>query len=667
MAPGGRATPRRLPRGGTALDPQTVERVHRERLRAAVVELISAQGYTATTVEDLTATAGLSTTGFYALYRNKRECVVDAWDALLAELDGELAAAAERAQAASETTSAGLRAQLCEVIGVLCDAAVRRPAATQLLLQEAGSLGADGPARRHQVVEALQRHLDHATSVPITPVAAATVAAGTVAVVEQRLRTGKQRSLRSAAPDLATWGAGYDLAPAGTTAEVAGSSGESTPGRSGLMTLPQGVHRLPRSFVDRHQRARILQAVRELTAEHGYEDLTLSQLTAQARISNRTFYEHFTDLKDAFLVAFQEAFTDLFARAYYGAAARESWSAAVTAGIAALAEAMSDSPETARFVLHDARSAGRTIGDAADEALGAFATLLTRGRSGARVPAVVPYAIVAGITSVAGDRVVNGHADQLPELTPQLCYLALAPFVGDGPAREAAGLSGAEGKQDDRSASTAAAAPLPLGTGDQLEPIYAAFLELVEEQGFEHTRLDDVARRADVDLALVQDAFLETTYLAAAVVDDAADSILAAMADAFISGGDDLALATHRALGAMLGALAAAPVIAQLAVRDLRSLDETTDTRRERFFGMFGDVIGSRLPVLPPQPEVVLHIIADGLVELVGRYAADDRLDELMRSLPEISLRSLTPFFGAAEAARVATLPVPVAPAPRRS
>jgi AcrR family transcriptional regulator len=659
MAPGGQATPRKLPRGGAALDPQSVERVHRERLQAAVVELISGQGYAATTVDELTSAAGVSTTGFYALYRNKRECVVDTWDALLAELDGELAAAAQQAQASTDTTPAGLRAQLGEVIGVLCAAAVRRPAATQVLLQEAGSLGADGPARRHQVVDALQRRLGEATSVPIAAVATATVAAGTVAVVEQRLRTGKQRSLRSAATDLAAWGAGYDLAPTGAhVPPKANSSNNGTTDRPGLMTLPQGVHRLPRSFVDRHQRARILEAIRDLTAEHGYEDLTLTQLTTRARISNRTFYEHFTDLRDAFLTAFQEAFTDLFARAYYSAAARESWSAAVAAGIAALTEAMSDNPAAARFVLHDARSAGRTIGDAADEALGAFATLLTRGRSGARVPAVVPYAIVAGITSVAGDRVVSGHADQLPELTPQLCYLALAPFVGDGPARKAAGVSGPATKDD--------VAPSPLDTDDQHESLYAAFLELVEEQGFEHTRLEDVARRADIDPALVQDAFLDETYLASAALDDAADGILAAMADAFISGGGDLALATHRALGAMLGALAAAPAVAQLAVLDLRGLDETTDARRERFFGMFGDVIGPRLPVLPPQPDVVLRIVADGLVELVGRYAADGRVDELTQSLPEISRRSLTPFFGAADAERVATLPVPDAPAPRR-
>ena len=658
MAPGGQATPRKLPRGGAALDPQSVERVHRERLQAAVVELIAKQGYAATTVEDLTGAAGVSTTGFYALYRNKRECVVDTWDALLAELDGELAAATQQAQASSDTTPAGLRAQLGEVIGALCTAAVRRPAATQVLLQEAGSLGADGPARRHQVVDALQRRLAEATTVPIAAVATATVAAGTVAVVEQRLRTGKQRSLRSAGPDLAAWGAGYDLAPAGATAapDTKPSNGNGATDRPGLMTLPQGVHRLPRSFVDRHQRARILEAIRELTAEHGYEDLTLTQLTARARISNRTFYEHFTDLQDAFLAAFQEAFTDLFARAYYSAAARESWSAAVAAGIAALTEAMSDSPATARFVLHDARSAGRTIGDATDEALGAFATLLTRGRSGARVPAVVPYAIVAGITSVAGDRVVNGHADQLPQLTPQLCYLALAPFVGDGPAREAAGVSSAA--YDGAVSPPTDIEPSSLSASDQHQPLYAAFLDLVEEQGFDQTRLEDVARRAGVDPAVVQDAFLDESYLASAALDDAAGGILAAMADAFISGDDDLALATHRALGAFLGAMAAAPAVARLAVLDLRGLDETTDARRERFFGMFGDVIGPRLPTLPPQPEVVLRIVADGLVELVGRYAADGRLDELTQSLPEISRRSLTPFFGTAEAERVATLPV---------
>ena len=51
-------------------------------------------------------------------------------------------------------------------------------------------------------------------------------------------------------------------------------------------------------------RDRLLDAVTQETALRGYENVTLAQITARARVSLSTFYEHFTDKRDAVLAAF---------------------------------------------------------------------------------------------------------------------------------------------------------------------------------------------------------------------------------------------------------------------------------------------------------------------------------------------------------------------------
>jgi AcrR family transcriptional regulator len=50
--------------------------------------------------------------------------------------------------------------------------------------------------------------------------------------------------------------------------------------------------------VARHQRARLLRAALELAADRGYERITVRDVVSAAKVSSRTFYEHFTGKRD---------------------------------------------------------------------------------------------------------------------------------------------------------------------------------------------------------------------------------------------------------------------------------------------------------------------------------------------------------------------------------
>ena len=60
----------------------------------------------------------------------------------------------------------------------------------------------------------------------------------------------------------------------------------------------------PRSRAELSQRERIVRAVGQLVVEKGYETLSIPAISARAGTSNQTFYEHFSNKREAFLAAF---------------------------------------------------------------------------------------------------------------------------------------------------------------------------------------------------------------------------------------------------------------------------------------------------------------------------------------------------------------------------
>ena len=75
--------------------------------------------------------------------------------------------------------------------------------------------------------------------------------------------------------------------------------------------LPRGRHKLSPEVVRTSQRERIVRAMVELVAEHGYAATTVPNVVAAARVSRNAFYEHFTDKTDCFLAVCDEVTREL--------------------------------------------------------------------------------------------------------------------------------------------------------------------------------------------------------------------------------------------------------------------------------------------------------------------------------------------------------------------
>jgi AcrR family transcriptional regulator len=120
---------------------------------------------------------------------------------------------------------------------------------------------------------------------------------------------------------------------------------------SGADRLPAGRHGLPREVVTENQRERLLNGVVDAVAEHGYNATTIGAITEAAKISRRTFYEHFKDKEGCFLAAYEMIDTHVRGSMLTAAERSGSWPESVPAALAALLDVLSRDLAVARFYL----------------------------------------------------------------------------------------------------------------------------------------------------------------------------------------------------------------------------------------------------------------------------------------------------------------------------
>jgi len=223
--------------------------------------------------------------------------------------------------------------------------------------------------------------------------------------------------------------------------------------------LPRGRHGLPRRFIVHNQRERMLLAVAEAVAEQGYATTTVADIIARARLSRRTFYEHFTDKEECFLAAYDTVVEQMLTgvgRAYEGGGSE--WTRRVYEGLEAFIQYLVDEPAFARMCIVEVVAAGPEARGRRDAAMRVFVDFLEPGRAeglrGVVVPELAADIVVGGIYEIIYTRLLRDAADELLGMVPELVYCALVPFVG----HEAAARAVSENKARKEAERAAAAA-----------------------------------------------------------------------------------------------------------------------------------------------------------------------------------------------------------------
>lgn len=208
--------------------------------------------------------------------------------------------------------------------------------------------------------------------------------------------------------------------------------------RSTERPLP-GRQPLPREFIARHQRARIVSALAEEVAAKGYRAVTVADIVKRAAIARNTFYEHFSSKEECFLAVQRHAMSAALERVVDAAGETGDWPQRVRAGLSAFLRYVAEESALARTCMVEALTAGPGSFHHYEESLQTFVSLFKLGRTasphGGDLPGVLEEAIIGGVFWITYQRLIRGEEESIEALLPEILEFALTPYLGAETAR----------------------------------------------------------------------------------------------------------------------------------------------------------------------------------------------------------------------------------------
>jgi AcrR family transcriptional regulator len=185
----------------------------------------------------------------------------------------------------------------------------------------------------------------------------------------------------------------------------------------------------------RSQRQRILEAMAKSCAEKTFAATTIADIVSYAGISRATFYKHFANKRECFEATVHSFVDELESTASKAQAASRANADAVQKAAEAVLGELAANPKEAKLLLLEAPTVEPTIiGRCRELAIGGLASRFDA--NGSSPNGADPRIAFGRAQVLLADYVAGGHTADLPELTPEVVYVALLPFVGHSEALE---------------------------------------------------------------------------------------------------------------------------------------------------------------------------------------------------------------------------------------
>jgi AcrR family transcriptional regulator len=452
--------------------------------------------------------------------------------------------------------------------------------------------------------------------------------------------------------------------------------GRANGGRRSQPGLPRGPQALPREQVASHQRERLYLAMVQCVEEHGYVGTTISELVSRARISRRSFYEHFRNKDECLLATYDTVVTRLRRRLEEAQDPGKSWDAQLESYIRTLFDAAGDRPDAARLVCVEMGAAGPIGVQRWAEGAERLQQFITAGFERADGPGTVPEpvarAIVGAVRRILYTRVGRARSSkslraELAALVPDLLawISSYYPSPGDLPLRPRARRASTVGAQlGGRAPGTLSARALsgerglprgehnlPRGfvTHNQRERIFDAIANLTASGGYPALSLDEVAAEAAVSLQTFYTHFAgkEEAFVAAY---ETGHARAMAVVNQTLARQKSWIGAVRAGAAALLEFLACEPSYAHLALVDVMIAYPHMAERARQANDFYASLLDLRTardsPSLLPSP-VVGEAIVGGVFELLHDYVLRGRSRRLPELADHVVYIALAPFMGA--------------------
>ena len=185
------------------------------------------------------------------------------------------------------------------------------------------------------------------------------------------------------------------------------------------------------------QRGRLLDAMAQAVAEHGYGATTVAHVVAIAGVSRKTFYEHFSDKEDCFLALYDTGIAYVLERiieALGDEPADPDSRARIAGGLRAFLAVLAEEPAFSPAIIREVHAAGPRALTRRRATLEVFAQRYEDINAEARAkdPSIRPLshdialALVGAIHELVAIRIEDGQTERLPDLTERLTTLSSA-------------------------------------------------------------------------------------------------------------------------------------------------------------------------------------------------------------------------------------------------
>ena len=405
---------------GRGNPPEESDRSQRERLFGAIVALSAERGYEATKIADLVSLAGVSRAAFYEHFRDKKECLLAAVDALV-EPTIALIESAEDAPSGE--------ARVRQAVEAFLGLVARQPAASKVVFIEVYAAGREGEAEVERILDTFERfgvaqlnEMKGRKGMPPQMIRA--MLGGFQKVIQKRLYSDEAEQLPRLAEDIATWGLSYPAPP-------------------GPLEGPKRRGRKAKSFAERqavaHPPERVLRAFAAIVAEKGYAETRVAEVVERAETSQRVFYGHFENKEEAFLAALDSGSAQMLGTVLPAFRRAKSWEESVRAAYEAMFSFGIEEPEYTTLGAVEMYTVGRRALRTRDSVMEGLEALLVPGYERAPdTPPIAAEAIGGAVYALIYDQVKNKGPESLPDLAPMATYMTLAPFIGAKEAYERA-------------------------------------------------------------------------------------------------------------------------------------------------------------------------------------------------------------------------------------
>jgi AcrR family transcriptional regulator len=422
-----------------------------------------------------------------------------------------------------------------------------------------------------------------------------------------------------------------------------------------------------RGVVKLSQRQRLLQAMIELSAKSGYQEVSIAQLCAGAGVSPVTFYEEFADKEEVLLAAYRTCAEGVFgpmrAALFNGNTVEIPRRA-----LGGMLQAIARDPEAARIVFVEALGGGGRMLQERTQAFGRFERRVHQFMERLPKDAMtldVPVSAVAGalrhivsrhLRTHAEDRLSSRLEDGLVWLYSYLRPAGSEPWStspralleqASAPQPPTAGASRAERLPRGRHGL-----PASLVARSQRTRIIYATAEVTMQKGYAATKVNDIVAAARVAKPVFYRYFQDKQHAFLEAQQFPTQYILDRCADAYFTA-DEWPDRVWRCLQTLLELIVSNPAISHLRLVECYAAGPEAIRRAEditRSFTMFlheGYRYG-REAASPPR--LTSEAIAGAVFEIVQRQVGEGNFATLQAYLPQLAYLTLTPFTGAEQA-----------------